>query len=98
MTTFLAHWLLHVLGVDDVSGYWYGWWSGSGSVVIPPLLTSMPLAWVLLRRHNCEVHGCWRLGRHKTAAGHTVCRRHHPDDALTHEHILNAHERAKGKA
>ena len=48
----------------------------------------------LIRARNCEVHGCWRLGRHTTAAGHKVCRRHHPDDKLTAADVLVAHAAA----
>ena len=42
--------LAHVLGIDNLSGRWYGFWSGFfGDVSI----LSMPL--ILLRRHNCHV-------------------------------------------
>ena len=87
------NWLLHILGVDNVSGRWYGWWSGAGSdvgelAIIGGLLT-------VVRRHNCEVHGCWRLGRHQTAAGHHVCRAHHPDGHLTAEQVTASHEQAR---
>lgn len=35
---------------------------------------------VLYRRHNCQVSGCWRLAWHPSEAhgGHIVCRKHHP--------------------
>ena len=82
--------LLHWLGIDDVSGAAYAFWSGFGGIVVPPLLTAVPIVWVLLRRHNCEVHRCWRLGRHETDAGHHVCRRHHPDGHLTAEDVKTA--------
>lgn len=68
--------LLHVLGVDNVSGQWYGFWSGFAgdlSILAAPL--------VLMRKHNCHVRGCPRLGRHPVAGTtYAVCRRHHPDD------------------
>lgn len=83
------HWLLHVLGVDDVSGRWYGFWSGFGSDLSEFGLVAALAG--LLRQHNCEVKGCWRLGRHATAAGHHVCRRHHPDDHLTAEDVRRHH-------
>lgn len=91
----MVSWLLHVLGADDLSGRWYGWWSGAGSdlgelAIIGGLIT-------VARRHNCEVHGCWRLGRHQTAANHHVCRVHHPDDHLTAGQVTASHEAAKGK-
>jgi hypothetical protein len=38
----------------------------------------------VVRQHNCEVHRCWRLGRHVVeGTGQKVCRRHHPEDHLT---------------
>jgi hypothetical protein len=84
-------WLAHVLGTDSGSGPAYLAWSGAGSdlgeVAIIGGLAS------ICRRHNCEVHGCWRLGRHATAAGHHVCRRHHPDGPLSHQDVLAAHLR-----
>jgi hypothetical protein len=89
-------WLLHVLGVDNMSGRWYGFWSGFGSdlgeAAILGGLASM------VRARNCEVKGCWRLGRHATAANHRVCRRHHPDDHLTAEHVQAAHQAAKSES
>lgn len=85
--------ILHVLGIDDLSGRWYGFWSGIGSD-----LGELGIVAALLRRHVCEVHHCWRLGLHQTAAGHRVCRRHHPDDHLTVQDVTAAHEIASGTA
>ncbi len=89
------NWLAHFFGLDNLSGPWYGFWSGVGSdiaelAIIGGLIT-------MVRQHNCEVHKCWRLGRHKTAAGHRACRRHHPDGHLTHERLLRAHREATAK-
>lgn len=92
----MMHWLAHFLGTDNVSGTYYGWWSGAGSD-LGELAIIGGLASVI-RRHNCEVHGCWRLGRHQTAAGRWVCRKHHPEGRLTAEQVKADHEAAKGKA
>jgi hypothetical protein len=81
----MIHGLLHILGVDDMSGRWYAWWSGSGgdlSILATPL--------VLCRRHNCHLRGCWRLGRHQAVVdGKPVmlCRKRHPDDHLTAQQV-----------
>ncbi|MEZ0089919.1 hypothetical protein [Streptacidiphilus sp. EB129] len=88
MVGLLAHWL----GLDNASGPPYLWWSGAGAdlgelAIIGGLVS-------IYRRHNCEVHRCWRLGRHATAAGHMVCRRHHPLDRLTSADVVSAHEEA----
>jgi hypothetical protein len=74
------HWLPHVLGLDNASGRWYLFWSGAGSDLGE--LTIVVVLLGLIRKHNCEVHRCWRLARHQTAGGHMVCRRHHPEDHL----------------
>lgn len=47
--------------------------------------------YVLIRRHNCHVKGCWRVGRqgiHGTS--YVVCRKHHPGDKPTHDDVLAA--------
>jgi hypothetical protein len=83
-------WLLHVLGVDNVAGRWYAFWSGFGSDLGEAAIVGVVAG--ILRKHNCEVRGCWRLGRHLTSAGHHVCRRHHPDEQLTQQDVLDAHQ------
>ena len=75
--------LLHALGIDNTSGRWYAFWSGFGSDLGELAIVGGLLA--VVRRHNCEVHRCWRMGRHRTPDGHMVCRKHHPDDHLTPE-------------
>ena len=91
------HWLLHVLGIDTQQSEFYDFWSGVG----PCIITSLTLGsgvWAFIRSRNCEVKGCLRLGRHTTAAGHRVCRRHHPDGRLTADEIYAAHyEAARGR-
>lgn len=71
--------LLHILGVDDPSGRWYLWWSGSGAD-----LSYLAVFGTLIRRHNCHVRGCWRLGKHPLPdSSWLVCRRHSGMDRLT---------------
>lgn len=89
----VTHWLLHVLGVDNVSGPWYGFWSGFGSdlgelAIVGGLVN-------VASRHKCHVHRCWRIGRHPVAGTlHVACRRHHPDGHLTRQGLLDAHAAA----
>ncbi len=90
--------ITHVLGVD-ASGpgtwSWGAFWGGSGGdASLLAALLGGGAAWA--RKHNCEKHGCWRLGRHATAAGHVVCRRHHPEGAPSAQDIIDAHNAAKG--
>jgi hypothetical protein len=84
-----VHLILVALGIDDVSGPWYAFWSGFGSDLGELAIIGGLVG--VYRRHNCEVHRCWRLGRHVTAAGHRVCRPHHPDGHLTAAHIREQH-------
>ena len=92
--------ILHVFGVDNVSGKWYGFWSGFGGDVA--IIGSFVAAPVLLwRKHNCGVRWCWRIARHdytdpETGITHALCRRHHPGhpgkpiraaELLTHHHL-----------
>jgi hypothetical protein len=89
-------WLLHVLGLDNASGPLYLFPSGWGSILIPPLLTAVPIVWVLLRRHNCHTRGCLRIGRHKVPGTEFICcARHTPGGAPTHEDVIKAHHAAR---
>lgn len=75
--------VLHVMGVDNVSGRWYGFWSGfGGDVAILGSILASPI--LLYRKHDCGVRWCWRLGRHEfkepdTGIVHMLCRKHHPE-------------------
>lgn len=88
-------WLPHFLGLDDPAGRWYGFWSGAGSdlgeiAIIGGLIS-------IVRRHNCHVHHCWRVGRHPVAGTlHVVCRRHHPDGPLTAVAVLHQGDSGDG--
>jgi hypothetical protein len=91
----LAHLFLHGIGADNLSGPEYGFWSGFGSDIAEfALLGGIA---TIVRQHNCEVHGCWRLGRHTTNAGHRVCRVHHPDEPLTVARVRMLHHRHSGE-
>lgn len=92
------HWLWFHGGLSSGNSDWYLFPSGWGSIIIPPLLTAVPIVWVLLRKHNCETHRCWRLGRHTTAAGHVVCRRHMPGGAPAASDVHRAHHAARRMA
>lgn len=82
-------WLAHILGLDNLSGPWYGFWSGIGSDLGELAITGTLAASV--RRHNCHIPRCWRLGRFPvTFAGrpYVVCGRHHPHPVPTHADLL----------
>lgn len=72
--------MLHLLGLDNATGRWYLFWSGSGA----------DLAFIgafvsVTRRHTCDVLRCWRIGRFPIKdTAFVVCRKHHPDPSSTH--------------
>ena len=51
-------------------------------------ITLLGAGYAILRRHNCHARGCWRIGRHQVlGTTYVVCRRHHPEESPTAEHI-----------
>lgn len=77
-------WLAHILGIDNLSGPWYGFWSGVGSDLSELAMVGALLG--LLRKHNCHIHGCWRIGRHPHGR-YVLCAKHHPEGAPTVDSI-----------
>ena len=92
------HWLQAL--VEAVFGFRNGdgnspaylFWSGAGSdlgeIAIVVGIVS------LYRRHNCQVKGCWRIGRHEYADPETgvkrlLCWKHHPD--IRHRQLSREH-------
>lgn len=71
----MFHWLLHVTGADNVSGPWYGFWSGFGSDLGEATIIGAVIA--AARHRNCHVKGCWRLGHPDPEHGFPACRHHH---------------------
>lgn len=71
----LWHLFLHLTGADNVSGPWYGFWSGFGSIVVQPAMITASVLY--LRHQNCHVKGCLRLGHTDPAVHAPACKRHH---------------------
>ena len=74
-----ARWTWH-----DPDGY---------NIISGPLadITLLGGAYAILRRHNCHVQRCWRIGRHQVAGTtYLVCRKHHPDPSPTAEQVMAA--------
>lgn len=72
----MTHLLALITPLDPLHGDGYQFWSGVGSG--SPLLAGL---FLLMRKHNCHVKGCWRLQWHPHPDhGHPVCRRHHPHE------------------
>jgi hypothetical protein len=90
-------WLAVHTGLDDLSGPWYGFWSGIGSDLAELGLIGAVATGVyqMVRKYNCHEPGCWRVGTHPAAGGQfLLCYRHHPDflgTRPTHETIERLH-------
>lgn len=97
MIAALLHGLAHVLGLDDLAGPFYGFWSGFGSDLSE--LALLGAAYGLWRRHNCHVKGCWRIGRLPVeGTPHVVCQRHHPRGQPTHQQVHLEHAARRRRA
>lgn len=76
----MLHWITtafstYVLHVEHNNGY--QWWSGMGANAGEVTVIAAVVAWY--RHINCDAPKCWRRGPYKTAAGHKLCRKHHPE-------------------
>lgn len=85
--------LLELTGSRTASSMAYNFWSGfGGDLALLGAVAAFP--WVTYRRHNCQLKGCWRIGRHELTDADGVrrllCWRHHPgvpSRQLTREHL-----------
>ena len=89
-------WFLHLTGADNLSGPYYGEWSGFLSDLGEIALIGA--AWSIIRKHNCHVKGCWKLSRHQVG-DYAVCSKHHPTAKTdpTHQDIIDHHAEINGK-
>lgn len=81
---------LHIMGVKPrAPSTAYNFWSGFGSDITEVLILGGLIT--AYRKHNCHTQGCWRLSWKNwiDPDGHThaLCRKHHPHDAPTVEHL-----------
>lgn len=90
MTATIFNWLYN-------AGRWT-WHDPDGYNFISGPLADITLfggAYAILRRHNCHVRGCWRVGRLQVpGTTYIVCHKHHPHDKPTAEQVLAAHSTA----
>jgi hypothetical protein len=83
----------HIFGLDNGGGTPYLFYSGVGGI-IERLLELAVLALILLRRHNCHVTRCYRIGRAPVqGTPWHVCWHHHPEGRPTHDHVVTLHRR-----
>lgn len=82
----------HLLGSDG--GSWYDFWSGLGADIGG--LTILGAAVGAYRRHNCHVHGCWRIAKQEVVGtSWMVCHRHHPEGRPSAADVATAHARVR---
>lgn len=65
------HAILHVFGIDTQQSYYYDFWSG-----VATQFTTVIAGLTYVRKHNCHVRGCPRVGRH-SVNGTPFCDKHH---------------------
>lgn len=73
--------VLELTGSRDSASMAYNFWSGfGGDLALVAAVGAYPLA--AYRRHNCQVKGCWRIGRHgftdDSGTERLLCHVHHP--------------------
>lgn len=71
----MLHALAHFFGLDNLSGPFYGFWSGAGSDI-----TELGILGAAYHAFNCHENGCWRVGHRisiEDGAHVRRCKRHH---------------------
>ena len=90
-------WLEVHLGIEDVSGPWYAFWSGFGSDISEIAILGAIAAFI--HHHNCQVKGCLRPGLHPVVGTpYKTCKTHHPTidhtERVTADTVLASRNRA----
>ena len=80
----------HVLGTDGRG--WYDFWSGFGADIGG--LAFLGAGFGVYRKHNCHVHGCWRIAKQAiVGTSWVVCHHHHPEGRPTAEQVAQVHSK-----
>jgi hypothetical protein len=89
----MMDWIGHFFGLDNGSGAQYLFWSGIGSDLSEIAILFAIYTWI--RRANCGVKGCFRIGLRKVpGTDHVVCHKHHPNEPPSHKQVLEDHQAA----
>lgn len=87
----------HAFGLDNGSGPIYLAWSGVGSDIAELAIFVALYTW--LRKSNCHVKGCWRIGlRQVPGTPHHTCHKHHPLPPPSADDVVRAHRRSQHRA
>lgn len=76
---------------DDGNGSYYLFFSGAGSIFLPPLITLAGLVLLGWWHSQCHVTGCYWPARRVTVANEKACWRHYPHARRTAEDLLRDH-------
>lgn len=89
----VRRWLAFETGSQNTTGapHNYNFFSGFGSIILPPVLNGLALASVFWWHNQCHVAGCLFYARRKTAAGDRACWRHHPERRVTVAELRRRH-------
>jgi hypothetical protein len=80
----------HLVGSDG--GSWYNFWSGLGADIGGLAFVGAGIG--LYRKHNCHVHGCWRIAKQQVVGtSWVVCHHHHPEGRPTAEQVAQVHSK-----
>ena len=80
----------HVLGSDGRA--WYNFWSGFGADLGEVAFLGAAIG--VYRKHNCHVHGCWRIAKQQVVGtSWMVCHKHHPEGRPTADQIAQVHSK-----
>jgi hypothetical protein len=100
----LRHWFAYHTGVLHAGpDVYYNFWSGFGSDLGEATLIGSVSVGVYagVRKVNCHVKGCWRVGKHPLiGTPYTLCRHHHPHvptEGASHAHILEQYRQHLAK-
>lgn len=78
----------HVFGLDNLSGPFYGFWSGIGSDIGELAL----IGTVITLYRNSKCYSCWRIAHHSVRGTHyKTCHRHATTDIHRKIHSYHKH-------
>lgn len=80
----------HILGSDGRA--WYDFWSGLGADIGELAFVGAVVG--VYRKHNCHVHGCWRIAKQQVVGtSWVVCHHHHPQGRPSAEQVAQVHSK-----
>jgi len=66
----IAHWFLHITGIDTQQSPFYDFWSGFGTQISP-----LVAVFIWYHHHTCHIKGCYRFAKYHVD-DYMVCKKH----------------------